>query len=113
MSFDGVKDCPRSEPSSARKGFTRIGVDVDIQATSARQLPVNVFYASLFDANGDAYTPTLTGCDPPLPSVVLAGNARVRGYVTFEVPMLSRRLERYAPPVIGQSDEELRFSVNR
>ena len=114
MSLDGVKDCPLGAGSSARKAFAKIGVEVDLQATSNLEVPVNVFYATVMDANGDRYLATLAGCEPALPAVIITHDGSAHGFITFEVPRLSRKLElRYAPPVIGQAGEELRFSINR
>lgn len=91
-----------------------MGVEVDIQGTSGLEVPANVFYATAQDANGDRYAATLTGCEPALPAALVTRGNKAHGFITFDVPKLSRNIEvRYAPPVIGFGAEELRFSITR
>ncbi len=114
MSMDSDKECGRDSPFVTKRGFVKLGVEVSLEGTSAVEVPVNPFYATLYDAGGDVYTSTLAGCDPGLPSVRITTGKKARGFVTFEIPAASRRLElRYAPTIIGRGPEELRFTVNR
>src|SRR5262249_45368791 len=114
MSVESVKECPMDPPFSPRRGKTKVGVEVSIQGASEREVPTNVFYATLTDARGDSYSATLAGCEPALPSLRLTDGKRVHGFITFEVPKASAKLElRYAPLVIGPGTEELKFVVNR
>lgn len=114
MSVDSVKDCPNGELGSAKKALASMGVEVDIQGTTALEVPANAFYATARDASGDHYAATLTGCEPPLPAVRVTHGHGAHGFITFDVPKLSRTIEvRYAPPVIGVGTEELRFSIPR
>lgn len=92
----------------------KVGIELSIQGISEREVPVNAFYATLYDARGDSYSATLAGCEPPLPSVRLTNGKSARGFVTFEVPKSADKLElRYAPLVIGPGTEELKFALVR
>jgi hypothetical protein len=114
MSLDGVKECPLAAGGALRLDFEKIGVEVDLEATTERQIPANAFYATLTDQAGDRHPATLAGCEPALPAVVLERGEKAHGFITFAVPRLARKLElRYAPPVVGQSLEELRFTALR
>lgn len=114
MSLDGTKDCPLGGGSPLRKEFEKIGVEVDLEATSDREIPANAFYATLMDPAGERYPATLSGCEPALPAIVLSHGEKAHGFITFAVPRLARKLElRYAPPVVGKPEEELRFAVAR
>lgn len=114
MSVDSVKECPMDPPFSPKHGNTKFGVEVSIKGESEREVPVNVFYATLVDARGDSYSATLAGCEPPLVAVRVANGKSTHGFVTFEVPKAAEKFElRYAPMVIGPGTEELKFSVSR
>jgi hypothetical protein len=114
MSVESVKDCPMDAPFAPRRGFVKVGLEVSLAGTSALEVPVNPFYATLVDATGEAYSSTLAGCAPGLPSVRLVQGQSARGFVTFEIPKAARKLQlRYAPVVIGPGIEELKFVVNR
>jgi hypothetical protein len=114
MSVESVKDCLLDAPFAARDGSVKVGVEVALEGTTALEVPVNPFYATLHDASGETYTSTLAGCEPSLPSIRLTSGKKARGFVTFEVPKTARHLElHYAPLVIGPGVEELRFQVVR
>ena len=114
MRVESVRDCPLEPPFSARKGFVKLGIEVTIVGRTATDVPANPFYASARDPAGEAYAPTLAGCEPALPAAIVTAGKEARGFVTFEVPKAAERLElRYAPAIIGGSGEELRFTVAR
>jgi len=114
MSAESVKDCLLEPPFAPKNGFVKVGIEVSLEGTSRLEVPVNPFYATLFGASGDSYTSTLAGCEPGLPSIRLTSGQRARGFVTFEIPKTTRKLElRYAPLVIGPGVEELWFSMIR
>lgn len=114
MSVDSIKDCPLEPPFAPKRGNSKIGLEVSLQGTSDREVPVNVFYATLYDTRGDTFSATLAGCEPALPSLRLTRGKTAQGFVTFEVPKSAEKLElRYAPLVIGPGTEELKFAINR
>lgn len=114
MSVDSDKECPLEPPFASKRGFVKVGFEVSVEGTSAREVPVNPFYATLYDGTGESYTSTLAGCEPGLPSVRVTSGKKARGFVTFEIPRGARKLElRYTPVVIGRTSEELRFAINR
>jgi hypothetical protein len=91
-----------------------VGLDVTLEGTSEREVPANPFYAGLRDASGEVYPGALSGCDPPLPPVRLQRGQKARGHLNFDVLKSATSLElRYAPPVIGADDQEVRFSLRR
>jgi hypothetical protein len=114
MSVDAVRDCHVPERAAPRRGYVRVGLDVTIEGTSEREVPANPFYASLRDASGEVYAGALSGCEPPLPPVRLQRGNKTRGHLNFDVLKSATSLElRYAPPVIGQDAEEVRFALRR
>jgi hypothetical protein len=114
MSVESVRDCPMDAPFAPKRGFVKVGVEVVIEGTTALEVPVNPFYATVTDRAGDTYTSTLAGCEPGLPSVRVTAGKQSRGFATFEIPKAARKLElRYAPIVIGPGTEELRFTLTR
>jgi hypothetical protein len=114
MSLESDKECPLDSPFAPKRGYVKVGLELSVEGTSAVEIPVNPFYASLYDSGGTVYTSTLAGCEPGLPSVRVTAGRKVRGFVSFEIPTTSHRLElRYAPLIIGRGAEELRFAVVR
>jgi hypothetical protein len=114
MSVESIKDCPMDPPFAPKRGNAKVGLEVSIQGVSDREVPVNVFYATLYDAREDSYRATLAGCEPSLPSLRVTNGKTARGFVTFEIPKTADKLElRYAPLVIGPGTEQLKFSVVR
>lgn len=114
MSVDAVRDCHVTERAAPKRGYVRVGLDVTLEGTSAREVPANPYYATLRDASGAVYAGALSGCEPSLPAVRLRRGQKTRGHLNFDVVRTATVLElRYAPPVIGQGTEELRFSVRR
>lgn len=114
MSVDSIKDCPLEPPFAPKRGNSKVGLEISLQGTSDREVPVNVFYATLYDARGDSFSATLAGCEPALPSIRLTRGKTARGFITFEIPKSAEKLElRYAPLVIGPGTEELKFAINR
>ena len=71
MSMDSDKECPLDSPFSTRRGFVKFGIEVSLEGTSAVEVPVNPFYATLYDA-GEEIDPA----DRPFCS--LAGYTRLR-----------------------------------
>jgi len=114
MSVESDKECLLDSPFAPRPGFVKVGLELSVEGTSAVEIPVNPFYATLYDSDGDSYRSTLAGCDPGLPSIRVTTGKQARGFVTFEIPNTARHLElRYAPQIIGRGPEELRFTVVR
>ena len=67
-------------------------------AVSDVQVPANPYYALLIDEEGRAYEATLGGCEPALPNRLLEHGESARGWLTFDVPENSRKLQlAYAP----------------
>lgn len=112
MSVETVRECQMEGPFAARRGNTKLAVEVVIEGTTTREVPSNPFYATLRDAAGNDRPSTLAGCEPALPSVRVTQGQKARGFLTFEIPKGLHQLElRYAPIVIGPGVEELKFLV--
>jgi hypothetical protein len=92
----------------------KVGIELSVEGTSAVEVPVNPFYATLSNSSGETFANTLAGCEPGLPSVRVTAGVKARGFVTFEIPREARKLElKYAPIIIGRGAEEVRFAVAR
>ncbi|HVW24541.1 MAG TPA: DUF4352 domain-containing protein [Polyangiaceae bacterium] len=114
MSVESDKECREDTPFASKRGYVKFGIEVTLEGTSAVEVPVNPFYATLYDSNGDVYTSTLAGCDPGLVSMRVTTGKKARGFITFEIPATSRKLElHYEPTIIGRTAEEARFVVVR
>jgi hypothetical protein len=114
MSMESDKECPLDSPFATKRGFVKMGIELSVEGTSSSEVPVNPFYATLYDASGDMFANTLAGCEPGLPSVRVTSGVKARGFVTFEIPRGARKLElKYAPIIIGRGPEEVRFAVAR
>jgi hypothetical protein len=101
MSVEGTKDCPLERPFAAAPGNVKVGVEVVLEGTTAREVPVNPFYASLHTADGTVRTVTLAGCEPGLHAIRIVRGQRARGFVTFEVrahPLKSDEAGRVTSP---------------
>jgi hypothetical protein len=114
MSVESDKECLEGSAFASKRGYVKFGIEVSLEGTSAVEVPANPFYATLYDTGGDVYTSTLAGCDPGLSSVRVTAGKKARGFVTFEIPAASRKLElHYAPTIIGRGPQELKFSLSR
>jgi hypothetical protein len=114
MSVESDKECLDGSAFVAKRGYVKFGIEVSLEGASTVEVPVNPFYATLYDAGGDVYTSTLAGCEPGLSAVRVTSGKKARGFVTFEIPASSRKLElHYAPTIIGRSAEELKFTITR
>jgi hypothetical protein len=114
MSVEGVEDCTLSPPFESRGGHRLLAVDVVLEGTTQREVPVNLFYAHLQAKSGDTFEARLAGCPPVLEARRIVAGQSARGRLTFEVPLTARHLELvYAPLIIGGGREELRFDLGR
>lgn len=107
-----VQDCHVAPHFAPPAGVKKLGVEVEIAGTTAHEVPVNPFYASVISASGERYEATLAGCSPALSAGrVVEGQVR-RGWLTFDVPVAAGALQlSYEPVVIGVGREQLRFDL--
>jgi hypothetical protein len=80
----GTRRCPPRAYERFGPGRSRFGVELLIEATGARTIVVDAYYARLHDTDGRAYAPTFGGCEPDLRHIRLAPGAKARGWVSFE-----------------------------
>lgn len=110
-----ICDGTRIQP---KPGNVRLGVKVTIEGRSAREVPVNSFYARLYDEQRDGYgwAATFGGCDPDLKSARVKKGDRMTGFITFEIPAKASGLELSYSPYIRDSDtaeQTVRFTLGR
>lgn len=109
-----VTTCDVEAHFSPAPGRVKLGLEVLIEAKSAREVPANPFLATLRDAQTRDYEADLAGCTPTLGANRLSGNKQARGFITFELPREATGLVMtYSPFVVGVGLEELTFSLGR
>lgn len=109
-----VKVCKVDAPFEPKAGNIKLGVEVAMEGTGDRDVPVSPFHAQLEDSEGNHYSTTLAGCRPILPSVRVAKGERAEGWVSFELPQSARGLKLvYDPIVIGGPHQLVRVGLNR
>ena len=114
MTVKHVKECTVEHYFKPRKGNIKLGVEVLIEGTADKQIPVNPFYAKLTDSEGYSYTSTFAGCEPALKSVRVGRSEQAKGWITFELPKKASGLKLlYSPFVIGSGKQDLRFALGR
>jgi hypothetical protein len=107
-----VQDCQVEPHFAPPTGVRKLGVEVEVSGLSTRDVPVNPFYARVVAPSGERYESTLAGCRPALRAGRVHDGERVRGWLTFDVPVGIDRLElSYEPVVLGVGREELRFDL--
>lgn len=112
MSVEAIEECSVSAPFAPRANKKLVGVEVTIEGTSNREVPVNPFYATLSDEEADKYSSTLAGCKPALHAERVTTGKRAKGFISFEIPKSAGDLKlSYAPLVIGVGREELLFDL--
>jgi len=114
MSIENVKECKVPYYFRAKKGNIKLGVEVIIEGSADKDVPVNPFYAKVTDGDGYSYTSTFGGCSPELKSVRVAKGEKARGWVTFEVPSKASSLKlTYNPFIISTVKQEVKFDLGR
>jgi hypothetical protein len=114
MSIENVKECKVPYYFKPKKGNIKLGVEVQIEGTADKDVPVNPFYAKVTDADGYSYTSTFGGCDPELKSVRVNKGEKARGWITFEVPEKGKDLKlTYNPFIISTVKQEVKFDLGR
>jgi hypothetical protein len=114
MRFTEVRKCEVESYFAPKPGHIKLGVQLELEALSASEVPSNQLHAVLLDAEGTRYAPTLAGCTPSLPTLRLTRGHTASGFVTFEIPESSHGLVlRYEPLVLGRADSSLAFALGR
>ena len=109
-----VKECTVEEYFKAKKGNLKLGVQVLIQGTGDREVPVNPFYAKLTDSEGYPYNSTFGGCSPELQAVRIKKGDQAQGWITFELSQKATGLKlEFAPFVLGTGKQTVRFDLGR
>ncbi len=109
-----VKECEVETYFRPSPGNLKLGVKVEFEGRSEREVPVNPFHATLIDSEGETYTATLAGCRPTLSSRRITKDERATGYVTFELPRTAKGLVlSYSPFVIGTRKQVVKVSLER
>jgi hypothetical protein len=114
LTLVSVRECKVESYLQPKPENLTLGVQIAIEGTRDRDVPVSPFHARLEDADGKTYAATLAGCRPILPSVRVARGERAEGWVSFELPKGAREPKlRYEPVIIGAPAQSLRFSLGR
>jgi hypothetical protein len=97
-----------------KAGNFTLGVEVELEGRTERQVPVNPFHAVLFDEAGNEYRPTLAGCKPGLRSQRISKDEKASGVIAFELPTAARGLSlSYTPFIVGSAKQEVAFQLGR
>jgi hypothetical protein len=114
LTLVSVRECKVESYLQPKPDNVTLGVQIAIEGTRDRDVPVSPFHAKLEDADGKTYAATLAGCRPILPSVRVARGERAEGWVSFELPKSAREPKlHYEPVIIGAPAQPLRFSLGR
>lgn len=114
MTVLSVESCVVEPHFRPAKGHIKLGVQVELEGRSERQVPANPFVATLLDSEQQGYQVDIAGCTPTLRARQLSRGQKAKGYISFEVPDAARGLVMsYAPFVVGAGPEELKFSLQR
>ncbi len=114
MSIENVKECKVKYYFRAKKGNIKLGVEVQLEGSADKDVPVNPYYAKITDSDGYSYTSTFGGCEPELKAVRITKAEKARGWVTFEVPSKASGLKlSYSPIIIGSMKQEVKFDLGR
>jgi hypothetical protein len=114
VTLKSVRECRVESYLRPKAEDLTLGVELVIEGTRDRDVPVSPFHAKLLDAEGNSYAATLAGCRPILPSVRVAKGEKVEGWVSFELPRAAREPTlSYEPTIIGSPPQPLRFSLGR
>jgi hypothetical protein len=114
MSIENVKECKVPYYFKAKKGNIKLGVEVELEGSADKDVPVNPFYAKITDGDGYSYTSTFGGCTPDLKSVRINKGEKARGWITFEVPDKAKGLKlTYNPFIISTVKQEVKFDLGR
>ncbi len=114
MTLENVKECKVKYYFKPKKGNIKLGIEVAVEGTADKDVPVNPFYAKVTDSEGYTYNSTFGGCDPDLKSVRLSKGEKAKGWITFEVPAKAAGLKlSYNPFIIGTTKQELKFDLGR
>lgn len=107
-----IKTCSVESHFHPPAGVRKLGIELEIKSLTDAELPINAFYASLANRDGDRFEPTLAGCKPALEARRIGAGETASGWVSFDVPeTLKEGVFRYAPVVIGRGKPELAFAI--
>lgn len=102
MKVTAVKTCTVPTYCTPAGGNIKLGVEVSVQATATKTVPVNPFYAKVTDSQKVEYTSTFCGCTPELQAVSLQPGQSAGGWITFELPAVATGLMMsYTPFIVG------------
>jgi hypothetical protein len=108
VSVHGTRRCATPPHLAPEDGWMRLGIDLEVTATSAAQVPTNPYHALLVDADGGVHEASLNGCDPALPVRLLQRGESARGWLSFDVPSGAGALTfSYAPRIHDEAVEVL------
>lgn len=114
MQVISVGSCEVEAHFEPDAGKIKLGVLVELEGLSQREVPANPFLAKLRDADAREYKADPAGCTPTLSAGRVSRGGKRRGFISFQIPATASGLEFvYAPFVVGSGEQKLRFDLNR
>jgi hypothetical protein len=114
VTVHGAAPCDVEPHLRPKAGTIKLGVEIEVEGLSEREVPANALYAALHDSENEKYSATLAGCAPVLRASRVNAGKRARGLVTFDVPEGVRGLVMtYEPFIVGSATQKLEFSLGR
>lgn len=111
LTVSNVRVCPERPSAKVDPAFEIWGAEVELEALTVDDLPVNPFYARLVDSNGSAYPSVVGGCEPRLAGAPLARRARAQGWLDFRVPRARSGFKLVYAPRVGASPRATEVQV--
>jgi hypothetical protein len=91
--FVAQRECGSPEPGIPGAGRRLWAAEFDITNVSEEPRAVNPFHITLEDERRARYVTSLVGCAPLLPARLLAPKEHARGFVPFELPNPTSRVQ--------------------
>jgi hypothetical protein len=112
---DNVRACGTRTKAPDDPAHELWGVEVELEALTVDDLPVNPFYARLIDSSGGSYPSVAGGCEPHLSAPPLSRTERAHGWIAFRVPRARSGFTLVYAPRVGASARptEVQISLGR
>jgi hypothetical protein len=91
--FVTQRDCSSPEPGVPGAGRRLVAAEFELTNASDAPRAINPFHFTLEDERRAKYVTSLVGCAPLLPARILAPKERARGFVPFEIPNATARVQ--------------------
>lgn len=115
LTVDNVRACGVRTKTPDDPAHELWGVEVELEALTVDDLPVNPFYARLIDSNGGSYPSVTGGCEPRFSAPPLSRTHGAHGWIAFRVPRARSGFTLVYAPRVGDSTRptEAQISLGR